>query len=157
SLLQRRLDRERRFESGTLPDFPPETAPIRRAAWQVASTPPDLLNRRVEITGPAERKMMINALNSRANTFMADLEDSLAPTWENVINGQVNLMDAVRRTLSYTSPEQKKYRLNDQIATLLVRPRGWHLEEKHVLVDGEAISASLFDFGLYLFHNAAEL
>src|SRR5262249_17940226 len=104
SLLQRRLDRERRIESGTLPDFPSETAAIRRAAWQVASTPPDLLDRRVEITGPAERKMMINALNSGANTFMADLEDALSPTWENVINGQVNLMDAVRRTLSYTSP-----------------------------------------------------
>ncbi|HMA37622.1 MAG TPA: malate synthase A, partial [Chloroflexia bacterium] len=130
---------------------------IRAAAWQVAPAPADLEMRRVEITGPVERKMMINALNSGASMFMADLEDSLSPTWENVIGGQVNLWEAVRRRIAYTSPEGKRYQLNDTIATLLVRPRGWHLVEKHVLVDGAPIAASLFDFGLYFFHNAQEL
>ena len=127
-------------------------------AWQVAPAPADLQDRRVEITGPVERKMMINALNSGASVFMADFEDALSPTWENVVEGQVNLIDAVRRADPTShSPEGKEYTLNDQTATLLVRPRGWHLAERHVLVDGEPISASLFDFGLYFFHNAEEL
>jgi malate synthase len=137
--------------------FPSETEAIRREAWRVAPTPADLQMRRVEITGPVERKMMINALNSGANVFMADFEDALSPTWANVVQGQINLMDAVRRTLALDTPEGKRYRLNEQIATLLVRPRGWHLVEKNVLVDGQPISASLFDFGLYFFHNAREL
>src|SRR5918999_1533703 len=117
----------------------------------------DLEDRRVEITGPVERKMMINALNSGASCFMADFEDALSPTWENVIAGQGNLVDAVRQELTFQSPDGKAYSLNDEIATLLVRPRGWHLRERHVLVDGQPISASLFDFGLYFFHNAREL
>ena len=156
SLLQRRAERQKELEAGTLPDFLPETASVRGGDWQVAATPKDLENRRVEITGPAERKMMINALNCGANVFMADLEDALSPTWENVVRGQINLCGAVRRSLSFTSPEGKSYELKEQLATLLVRPRGWHLEERHVLVDGEPISASLFDFGLYFFHNARE-
>lgn len=156
-LLQARIERQQQLDSGVLPDFLPETEAIRAGVWKVANTPPDLMDRRVEITGPVERKMMINALNSGARVFMADLEDSLSPTWANVIGGQVNLMDAVRRTLEFTNAENKHYRLNEQIATLMVRPRGWHLVEKHVLIDGEPVSASLFDFGLYFFHNAAEL
>src|SRR4051812_26285713 len=127
------------------------------SGWQVAPAPPDLLDRRVEITGPVERRMMINALNCGAKIFMSDLEDSLAPSWQNVIQGQINLYDAVRRTITFDTPEGRKYRLNEQIAVLLLRPRGWHLPEKHVLVDGDKISASLFDFGLYFFHNAKEL
>ncbi|HJQ21159.1 MAG TPA: malate synthase A [Gemmatimonadaceae bacterium] len=124
--------------------------------WNVAPAPKDLDDRRVEITGPAERKMMINALNSGASVFMADLEDALSPTWENVVDGQGALMDAVRRTLSFTSPEGKQYRLNDTLATLVVRPRGWHLDEAHVEINGKPASGSLFDFGLYFFHNARE-
>jgi malate synthase len=123
----------------------------------VADAPADLQKRRVEITGPVERKMMINALNSGASVFMADLEDALSPTWENVVNGQINLQDAVRRTIEFQNPDGRQYRLNDSTATLVVRPRGWHLGEKHVLVDGQPISASLFDFGLHFFHNAKEL
>lgn len=156
--LQARSDRQAALSGGALPDFLPETAPIRKdGAWRVPSAPPDLEDRRVEITGPAEPKMMINALNSGASVFMADLEDALSPTWPNVVIGQAALRDAARRELAFTSPEGKAYRLNDQIATLVVRPRGWHLQEAHVLVDGEPISASLFDAGLFLFHNAAEL
>lgn len=155
-LLQRRIERQSRLDTGSLPDFLPETQDIRHREWKVAFAPRDLEDRRVEITGPVERKMMINALNSGANVFMADFEDSLSPTWSNVVQGQINLMDAVRRTLTYVSPEGKLYQLKEKIATLLVRPRGWHLEEKHVVVDGEPISASLFDFGLYFFHNARE-
>jgi malate synthase len=124
--------------------------------WRVAAAPADLNDRRVEITGPAERKMMINALNSGASVFMADLEDALSPTWENVVDGQGALMDAVRRTLAFTSPEGKDYRLDEQLATLVVRPRGWHLDERHLQIFGEPASASLFDFGLYFFHNARE-
>ncbi|GIW60594.1 MAG: malate synthase [Patescibacteria group bacterium] len=141
------------------PTFPPETAHIRADdTWRVAPTPADLQDRRVEITGPVERKMMINALNSGAKVFMADFEDANSPTWDNCIQGQINLRDAVRRTIEFTNPENgKRYTLNENIATLLVRPRGWHLTEKHFLVDGEPISASLFDFGLYMFHNAQEL
>ncbi|WP_303310547.1 malate synthase A [Hymenobacter sp. BT730] len=155
-LLARREARQQEFAAGKLPDFLPETRLIREKPWTVAPIPQDLQDRRVEITGPVDRKMMINALNSGAKVFMADLEDSNAPTWENVVEGQRNLRDAVRRTISLSTPA-KEYRLNAEIATLVVRPRGWHLVEKHVLVDGEPISASLFDFGLYYFHNVHEL
>jgi malate synthase len=156
-LLQRRERRQRELDAGALPDFLPETRSIRETAWRVAASPPDLLDRRVEITGPTERKMIINALNSGAKMFMADCEDSLTPSWDNVIQGQINLRDAVRRTISYTSPEGKEYRLNSVTAVLLVRPRGWHLAEKHWLVDGTQVPGAFVDFGLYLFHNAAEL
>src|SRR5690348_17145267 len=154
-LLARRRERQARFDAGELPDFLPETAPIREGNWTVAPAPPDLNDRRVEITGPAEPKMMINALNSGAKVFMADLEDALSPTWANVVGGQAALADAVRRTLTFDSPEGKAYRLNEQTATLLVRPRGWHLVESGMLVDGVPVSGSLFDFGLFLFHNGA--
>ncbi|MDB4881886.1 MAG: malate synthase [Gemmatimonadetes bacterium] len=137
-------------------DFPADTASVREAAWQVAGAPSDLNDRRVEITGPVDRKMMINALNSGAKVFMADLEDSCSPTWQNIIDGHRNLMEAVRGTLSLDVGE-KAYRLNDQRATLVVRPRGWHMEERHILIDGHPASASLVDFGLYFFHNAREL
>jgi malate synthase len=157
ALLDRRAVRQVELDRGALPVFLPETAAIRHDSWQVAPTPRDLQDRRVEITGPVERKMMINALNSGARVFMADLEDALSPTWDNVVQGQINLRDAVRREISFANPDGKEYRLNDEIATLLVRPRGWHLLEKHVLVDDQPVSASLFDFGLYLFHNAHEL
>jgi len=156
-LLERRAERQQAIDAGHFPDFLPETAHIRESEWRVAPTPPDLEDRRVEITGPVDRKMMINALNSGARVFMADFEDALSPTWENVVQGQINLRDAVRRTISFESPDGRVYRLADKTATLVVRPRGWHLVERHVLVDGEPISASLFDFGLYFFHNAQEL
>jgi malate synthase len=155
-LLGARRDRQRRFDAGELPDFLPETAEIRAdASWRVASAPPDLDDRRVEITGPVEPKMMINALNSGAKVFMADFEDALSPTWANVVTGQWSVREAVRHRLSFETDE-KTYRLNDRLATLVIRPRGWHLDEEHVLVDGTPISASLFDFGLTLFHNARE-
>jgi malate synthase len=157
ALLQARQDREKELDAGVLPDFPIATADVRAGNWLVAPAPADLDDRRVEITGPAEPKMMINALNSGARVFMADLEDALSPTWSNVVAGQLALRQAVRRELTFESPEGKAYRLNDRTATLLVRPRGWHLIERHVLVDGAPMSASLFDFGLYFFHNAAEL
>jgi len=157
ALLKRRAERQAEIDAGAVPDFLPETAAVRQSEWQVNPIPADLQDRRVEITGPVERKMMINALNSGAKVFMADFEDSLTPSWDNVIQGQSNLMEAVRRTIAFTSPEGKSYKLQDKIATLVVRPRGWHLLEKHVLVDGQPISASLFDFGLYFFHNAREL
>jgi malate synthase len=157
ALLRRRQELQRSIADGRLPDFLEDTAEIRARSWTVAPAPPDLNDRRVEITGPVERKMMINALNSGARVFMADFEDALSPPWVNVIAGQVNCTLAVRRTLEYTSPEGKHYRLGERLATLVVRPRGWHLEEKHVLVDGAPMSASLFDFGLYFFHNAGEL
>jgi malate synthase len=156
-LLQRRAKRQREINAGKMPDFLPETADIRTAEWTVAPIPADLQDRRVEITGPVDRKMVINALNSGANVFMADFEDAHSPTWAATIEGQINVRDAVDGTITFTSPEGKFYRLNEQIATLLVRPRGWHLEEKHVLVDGRPISASLFDFGLFFFHNAEHL
>ena len=156
-ILDARVARQRELDRGVMPDFPVATASVRERDWRVAPAPPDLDDRRVEITGPAEPKMMINALNSGARVFMADLEDSLSPTWANVIGGQVALRDAVRRRLAFTSPEGKAYRLNDRIATLVVRPRGWHLQEAHVVVDDVPMSASLFDFGLYLFHNGREL
>ncbi|PWT98488.1 MAG: malate synthase A [Candidatus Melainabacteria bacterium] len=157
SLLSQRIKRQAEIDRGAKPDFLKETQAIRAANWKVTDAPPDLQDRRVEITGPVEKKMMINALNSGANVFMADFEDSLSPTWENIIQGQVNLKEAVRHQLSFVSPEGKNYKLNDAVATLVVRPRGWHLYENHVKVDGKPMSASLFDFGLYFFHNANEL
>ncbi len=156
-LLQRREQRQAEIRGGKLPVVAPDTATIRNTDWSVAPAPQDLQDRRVEITGPVDRKMVINALNSGARVFMADFEDSLSPTWENVIDGQSNLLDAVRRQIDFTSPEGKEYKLKDSTATLVVRPRGWHLVEKHVAIEGEPVSASLFDFGLYFFHNAHEL
>lgn len=156
-LLEARGRRQARLDAGERPDFLAETADLRRADWTVRPAPEDLRDRRVEITGPVDRKMVINALNSGAKAFMADFEDSHAPNWEATLQGQVNLSDAIRRTISFTSPEGKRYALKDKTATLLCRPRGWHLEEKHFLVDGRPISASLFDFGLYFFRNAREL
>jgi len=153
-LLERRSTRQSELDAGKLPDFLPETHDVREAQWQVAPVPADLQDRRVEITGPTDRKMVINALNSGANMFMADFEDSSTPTWDNQLQGQINMRDAVAGTIAFTSAEGKHYRLGDRSATLLVRPRGWHLEEKHVKVDGEFMSGSLFDFGLYFFHNA---
>jgi malate synthase len=153
-LLERRRARQEEIDRGQLPDFLPETARIRAEDWRVGEIPADLLDRRVEITGPVDRKMIINALNSGAKVFMADFEDSMTPTWDNLVLGQIALRDAVARTISFTSPEGKRYRLNEQVATLLVRPRGWHLFEKHVEVDGRQVPGGLFDFGLYLFHNA---
>jgi len=155
-LLARREAHKQRIDAGELPDFLPETKSIRESDWTVAPIPPDLLDRRVEITGPVDRKMIINALNSGANVFMADFEDSHTPTWANNLDGHVNLGDAVRRTISF-SAGAKQYKLNDTMATLLVRPRGWHLLEEHLYVDGKPVSASLFDFALYFFHNAKEL
>ena len=137
-LLALREERQRALDAGTLPDFLPETRAIRESEWCVSDVPRDLLDRRVEITGPTDRKMIINALNSGAKVFMADCEDSLTPSWDNLIRGQMNLRDAVRGTIEYTSPEGKRYRLNPEVAVLLVRPRGWHLFEKHLLVDGAA-------------------
>jgi len=156
-LLQRRLLRQEDLARGIGLDFLEHTESIRTSPWQVAPAPPDLEDRRVEITGPVERKMMINALNSGARVFMADFEDALSPTWQNVVEGQANLIDAVRSQLEFRSPEGKEYRLNDRIATLVVRPRGWHLVERHVLLGETPVSASLFDFGLFFFHNAGEL
>ncbi len=157
-LLAARQVRQQDIDGGTLPDFRPETAGIRAADWRIAPVPHDLIDRRVEITGPVDRKMVINALNSPAKAFMADFEDSCSPTWSNIVLGQVNLRDAVNRTIGFDNPATgKTYRLNETTATLIVRPRGWHLEEKHCLIDGERVSASLFDFALYLVHNHAEL
>src|SRR6185295_8617729 len=144
-LLERRSARQRELDAGQLPDFLPETANIRQDEWTVAPIPKDLEDRRVEITGPVDRKMIINALNSGASVFMADFEDANSPTWRNNIEGQINLRDTIRRTIGFTSPEGKQYQLNEKIATLLVRPRGWHLVEKHLLLDGKPMSASLFD------------
>src|ERR1700719_4248352 len=156
-LLARRRTVQQDIDNGKLPDFLPETAGIRESDWKVAPIPKDLRDRRVEITGPVDRKMIINALNSGANVFMADFEDSNSPTWNNNIEGQHNLWDAVRGTIRYESPEGKRYQVGPNPATLFVRPRGWHLDEKHFLVDGKPISASLFDFGLFFFHNAKAL
>jgi malate synthase len=156
-LLAERRERQARFDAGELPDFLANTAHLRDdRSWGVAPAPPDLDDRRVEITGPAEPKMMINALNSGARVFRADFEDALSPTWANVVTGQWAVREAVRRRLTFKTDE-KAYALHDEIATLVIRPRGWHLDEAHVLVDGSPISASLFDFGLFFFHNAREL
>jgi malate synthase len=155
-ILEARRQLAARLAAGERLDFLAETAEVRSTDWQVAPAPADLDDRRVEITGPAEAKMTINALNSGAKVFMADFEDALSPTWANVVSGQAALQDAVRRTLSFDSPEGKHYELGDTLATLVVRPRGWHLVERHFEVDGQPISGSLFDFGLYLFHNGME-
>ncbi|MBP7252298.1 MAG: malate synthase A [Alphaproteobacteria bacterium] len=157
ALLLKRRERQAAIDAGALPDFLPETHSIREGQWRVAPIPADLLDRRVEITGPTERKMVINALNSGAQTFMADCEDSSAPSWANVIEGQINLHDAARGTINYRSPEGKDYKLNAKTAVLLVRPRGWHLSERHILYYGNPIAGSLVDFGLYFFHNARAL
>ena len=155
-LLQRRTQRQAEIDAGKLPDFLPETEHIRQGAWTIAPIPADLQDRRVEITGPVDRKMVINALNSGAKVFMADFEDAHSPTWEATVEGQINVRDAVRRTITFTSPEGKAYKLNEKTAVLLVRPRGWHLDEKHVLIDGQPIPGGVFDFGLYFFHNAKQ-
>lgn len=157
SLLLKRKVKQREIDNGVLPDFLPETKGIRESQWTIGDIPQDLLDRRVEITGPVDRKMMINGLNSDASVFMADLEDANSPTWENVIRGQINLRDAVNGSISFGNDNEKKYSLKDKVATLTVRPRGWHLTEKHVLYHGEPIAASLFDFGLFFFHNAKTL
>ncbi len=156
-LLAARETRQARLDAGELPDFLPETRAVREGDWRVGAIPVDLQDRRVEITGPTDRKMIINALNSGARVFMADCEDSLSPSWDNVIRGQVNLRDAVRREIGFTSPEGKVYRLVDKPAVLIVRPRGWHLYEKHMRCAGEAVPGAFVDFGLYLWHNHAEL
>jgi len=155
-LLQHRQERQKEIDAGEMPDFLPARPEVQDLSWQVCDIPADLADRRVEITGPTDRKMIINALNSGAKVFMADCEDSLTPTWENVVQGQINLRDAVKREIELET-NNKHYSLNDQIATLIVRPRGWHLPEKHILQDGEPISGAFVDFGLYLLHNAAEL
>src|SRR5688500_9903616 len=156
SILSKRVEAQAAYDSGELPDFLPETKELRESAWTVAPLPNDLLDRRVEITGPVDRKMIINALNSSASVFMADLEDSNAPTWDNVVAGLINLFDAVRRTITFEGGG-KSYKQNDKTAALLVRPRGWHLYEKHVTLDGAPVPGGLFDFGLYFFHNARAL
>jgi malate synthase len=156
-ILAERVERARRFDAGERPDFPAATADLRAAAWKVAPQPADLRCRRVEITGPTDRKMIINALNSGADVYMADFEDSNAPDWRTLLQGQRNLCDAVRRRIEYRAPDGRPYKLNERTATLMVRPRGWHLDEKHVSIDGQRVSGALFDFAIYFFHNAAEL
>ena len=156
-LLARRAERQREFDAGKLPDFLPETRAVRDGDWTCAPIPADIQDRRVEITGPVDRKMVINALNSGASVFMADFEDANTPKWDNNIQGHINLRDAIRRRIDFTSPEGKQYTLGTRTAVLFVRPRGWHLPEKHVLVDGAPISGGIFDFALYMFHNAKEL
>jgi malate synthase len=158
ALLRARRERQVRLDAGELPDFLAETRQLREADWKVAPvTNRDLQQRWVELTGPTDRKMLINALNSGADVYMADFEDANTPTWQNMVEGQINLIDAVQRSISFENPDGRTYRLNDETATLLVRPRGWHLPEKHVLVDGEPVAGALFDFGLYFFHNARPL
>ena len=157
ALLRARQERQELLNKKQLPDFLTETSSVRASEWKASPVPEVLQDRRVEITGPVDRKMVINGLNSGANVFMADFEDANSPTWRNCIEGQLNLMEAVRGTLSYQSPEGKLYQLNASTAVLKVRPRGWHLPERHVMVDGEYVSASLFDFGLHIFHNGALL
>jgi malate synthase len=157
-LLEARRERQRRFDAGELPDFLDATRHIREADWQVAPiTTPDLRKRWVELTGPTERKMLINALNSGADVYMADFEDANSPTWQNMIEGQVNLVDAVDRTISFANPDGRLYRLDERTATLFVRPRGWHLPERHVLIDGRPVAGAFVDFGLFLFHNGRRL
>ncbi|HEY1648466.1 MAG TPA: malate synthase A [Terracidiphilus sp.] len=158
TLLAARQERQKRLDAGEKPRFLEETREVRESAWTVAPLPNDILDRRVEITGPVDRKMIINALNSGAKVFMADFEDSNTPLWNNLLDGQINLYDAIRRTITYADPASgKQYKLIENPAVLFVRPRGWHLDEKHLLIDGEPLSGSLFDFGLYFFHNAKEL
>tara|TARA_R110002073_G_scaffold230248_5_gene391204 strand:- start:15 stop:1646 length:1632 start_codon:yes stop_codon:yes gene_type:complete len=154
SLLEQRTERQARFDAGEMPDFPKETADIRASEWTVRPAPSDLKDRRVEITGPVDRKMVVNALNSGAQCFMADFEDATSPTWSNIVQGQINLHEAIRRQIDFTDEKSgKRYRVASDAATLIVRPRGWHLDEKHMRVNGAPMSASLFDFGLYLYHN----
>ncbi len=155
-LLALRRERQKKFDAGALPDFLAETKAIRESEWTIASQPADMLDRRVEITGPTDRKMVINALNCGASTFMADFEDANCPTWFNMVDGQVNLRDAVRGTISLQQGE-KSYKLNDKVAVLIPRPRGWHLDEKHLLVDDKPVAGAIFDFGLFFFHNAKTL
>src|SRR5215475_4819635 len=157
ALLDARGERQARFDAGELPDFLPDTATIRDSDWRVAAIPAALQDRRVEITGPVDRKMIINALNSGAKVFMADFEDSTSPTLESLLEGQFNLRDAVAGTIEFTSPEGKHYEVKPNPAVLMVRPRGWHLPEKHFVVDGEPMSGALFDLGLFAFHNARPL
>lgn len=156
-LLARRRERQKAFDAGALPDFLPETAAIRAGDWRVAPIPADLQDRRVEITGPVDRKMVINALNAPVKCFMACFEDALSPTWDNVVQGQVNMRDAVAGSISFANPDGKEYRLADKTAVLIARPRGWHLPEKHVTLNGQPIPGALLDFGLYFFHNARAL
>ncbi|MGA7596169.1 MAG: malate synthase A [Gallionella sp.] len=156
-LLEQRVKRQAELEAGRLFDFPANTAAVRDGDWTIAPVPPELMDRRVEITGPAERKMLINGLNAGASVYMADLEDSMTPTWHNVIEGQINLRDAVAGTITHVNPDGRTYRLNEKVSVLFVRPRGWHMVEKHMTVDGKPVSGSLFDFGLYFFHNAKAL
>ncbi len=156
-LLQHRAERQARLDAGELPDFLADTATIRDDHWVIAPLPDDLQDRRVELTGPVDRKMIINALNSGARVYMADFEDANSPSWDNNIQGQRNLRDAIMHKIDYTSPEGKQYKLNPKTAVLMVRPRGWHLNEKHVLVDGQPISGGIFDLGLYFYHNAKNL
>eukprot|EP01113_Clastostelium_recurvatum_P039096 TRINITY_DN592_c0_g1_i2.p2 TRINITY_DN592_c0_g1~~TRINITY_DN592_c0_g1_i2.p2 ORF type:complete len:548 (-),score=132.72 TRINITY_DN592_c0_g1_i2:1897-3504(-) len=155
-LLKKREKRQHDLDRGVMPDFLPQTEHVRKGAWRCAPPPADMKDRRVEITGPVDRKMIINALNSGAKVFMADFEDATSPTWKNMVSGQLNIRDTYRRTISYSSPDGKKYALKKEVATLMVRPRGWHLEEAHILVDGRPMSGSLFDFGLCFFHNAKQ-
>src|SRR5437763_8579001 len=150
-LLRLRDERQLRLDAGEMPQFLVTTSSVRDSDWRVAKAPKDLEDRRVEITGPTDRKMLINALNSGARVFMADFEDANAPTWSNLVEGQVNLIDAIEHRTVFSSPDGQGYLLNENVATLLVRPRGWHLEERHVLLDGKPASGSLFDFGLYFF------
>src|SRR5262245_60654033 len=157
-LLQKRTERQTRIDAGETPDFLPHTQKVRSGTWKIAPNPKDLLDRRVEITGPsADVKMVINAFNSGASVYMTDFEDSQTPTWENTLKGQACLKEAVRRTLKFKSPEGKDYALNPKTAVLMTRPRGWHLHEKHVTLNGKSVSGSLFDFSLFFFHNAKEL
>jgi len=156
-LLRQRIARAQRLDAGVRPDFAPASAELRAATWSVAPQPADLRCRRVEITGPTERKMMINALNSGADAYMADFEDSNTPDWDKLLEGQRNLIDAVRRRIAYRSADGREYRLKERVATLMVRPRGWHLDEKHVRIDGQRVSGALFDFAVFLFHNGTEL
>jgi malate synthase len=156
-LLEARRDRQERIRGGELPDFLPDTAEVRAGDWLISPAPADIADRRVEITGPTDRKLVINALNSGAKVFMADFEDATSPTWGNLVTGQANLLDAVERTIEHEESDGRRYRLDDDVATLFVRPRGWHLEEKHVEIDGRSCSGGLFDLGVYLFHNANRL
>jgi malate synthase len=156
-LLRLRVERQRRLDGGETPQFLVTTSSVRDSDWTVAKAPKDLQDRRVEITGPTDRKMLINALNSGARVFMADFEDANSPTWSNLVEGQANLTDAIERRINFTSPEGKEYKLNEKVATLLVRPRGWHLDERHVEVDAKPMSGGIFDFGIYFFHNAKRL
>ena len=157
SLLERRVQRQAELDAGRLPDFLVETATVRNSDWTIDPVPAELLDRRVELTGPAERKMLINGLNAGARVYLADLEDSMTPTWHNVLEAQVNLRDAVARTIQYANPDGRIYQLHEKVSVMFVRPRGWHMVEKHLQVDGKPVSASLFDFGLYFFHNAKAL